>query len=325
MDTAGPSSVHTDCCPVCEGGVDQAVLAIHNDKDTEYKLRLCTVCGVQFWSPFSNPGSSWYEHDERYSSRNADPILKPNKKHRVTVAYFKGREGTVLDVGCGVGNFLAYAQEHGWCCWGIDFDHDAIAAGQRVFDLKNLEASDLSGFRQAHPEAHFELLTFFDVLEHLDDHKDFFHGVKSLLLPEGHIALSVPYRHAWRWLIPADLPPRHLTRWDESSIVSALRHHGFEVRRIFRFPASIYYIALKLRFRYGRWSSIGLVSRVKKKADKSDSKAAKPHHGNAVGLAQSVAKVKDMLLFGLPALLIWIVLLPSNKRYSDLCVIAQIK
>lgn len=271
-----------------------------------------------------NPGATWYERDERYADRNRDPILDPNEKHLGVIDFFGKKHGQrVLDVGCGVGNFLAPAARAGWETWGIDFDNDAIVAGKRAFGLDNLETADLSAFAANHLGLRFDLVTFFDVLEHLDDHASFMTELDRLLVSNGAIALSVPYRHGWRWLMPHDLPPRHLTRWDENSIRIFLGRYGFSLIELKRLPASLYFITLKLKFRYGRWSSLGLVRKVKEAQQEGVSGVTPRKVSARVRLVQVLAKTKDLLLFGLPATLLWIALYPTRRRYTDFYVIAE--
>jgi len=238
--------------------------------------------------------------------------------------FVSGEQGRVLDVGCGVGNFLALADKKGWECWGIDFDRDAIEAGKQTFGLKNLSVASLEEFSVAHPDLRFDLVTFFDVFEHVDNHNEFLELVNGMLAPGGKIALSVPYRHGWRWLMPHDLPPRHLTRWDEQSMENILSRHGFQIAYLKRLPASLYFITLKFRFKYGAWTSLGLVRKAKKQAA-----AAQPSLGRSsppplrVRALHMLAKMKDFVLFGIPALIVWLVLLSTRKRYTDFYVVAQ--
>ncbi len=296
----------------------------HTDSGIEYVLHECANCSGQFWWPLRNPGSTWYERDERYADRNQNPILDPNDKHLGVLKYFgPGKERRVLDVGCGVGNFLAPMEKAGWESWGIDFDRDAIEAGARAFGLQHLSVHDFQGFANEHPELKFDLVTFFDVLEHLDDHHSFMQVCSNVLVPEGYIALSMPYRHGWRWLMPHDLPPRHLTRWDEASIRTFLSREGFSTQKIVRLPASIYFITLKLKFRYGRWSSFGLVSKARESAASKGTDTSERNVSFRVRCAQMLAKAKDLLLFGLPALVLWTGLLCTRKRYTDFYVIAR--
>ncbi len=312
-------------CGLCGVGGVHFFRAHHEAGGVNYVLWECASCGGQWWDPFVNPGAAWYQHDDRYAGRNLDPIRKPNKKHVNVLRQLRGQTGTLLDVGCGVGNFLAYAERQGWEGWGIDFDPDAIDAGRSTFGLTRLEVASVEEFKLRHPALRFDLITFFDVFEHLDNHAQFIASVSELLKPGGHIALSTPYRHAWRFLIPADLPPRHLTRWDEASLTTMLQRHGFAVRFVHRLPATLYYIVLKFRFRYGAWTSIGLVHKAQVAAASSSGVRRSVGYSRRTAVLQTLAKIKDMVLFGGPALVVWLILLPTRKRYTDLYVIAQKK
>jgi SAM-dependent methyltransferase len=311
----------TPSCPLCGSHATSLRPDTHSDNGTAYTLHACSTCGVQFWLPFQNPGSAWYEHDERYADRNQDPILTANKKQRDVLEYLGTSGGRLLDVGCGVGNFLAYARTRGWEGWGFDFDADAIATGTRTFGLDSIEVNDLAGFVAAHPELRFDLITFFDVFEHIDDHNEFLDLISSVLAPGGAIALSVPYRDGWRWLLPADLPPRHLTRWNESALENTLARHGLHTVSLWRLPASLYYLILKLRFRYGRWSSLNLVQKVRKAEAAPGALAGAS--SSRIEAVQLLAKIKDGVLFGSPALMLWLLLLPFPARYTDLYVVAR--
>lgn len=308
-------------CPLCQEQRARTLSVVHHDQGITYQLHQCDACLVQFWTPFKNPGAAWYEHDERYATRNLDPILTANKKQQDVLTFLKKKSGTLLDVGCGVGNFLAFARTQGWEGWGIDFDHDAIDAGTRVFGLSNLSVADLRSFVEAHPNLRFDLVTFFDVFEHIDNHNEFLELISGILTPSGSLALSVPYRHGWRWLLPADLPPRHLTRWDEESLDRTLARHGFHITRRWRLPANLYYLIMKLRFRYGRWASFGLVQKMRR--SEGDTTVSSGPVPSRVRGAQILAKVKDVAIFGLPALLLWLILLPQRKRYTDMYVVAS--
>lgn len=316
--------MHLNYCPLCDTEKTSMPIEHFVDAKCTYALYECGFCKAQFWEPFKNPGAAWYESDERYADRNADPILKPNEKHIGVMDFLKrGKTGRVLDVGCGVGNFLALARERGWECWGIDFDKDAIAAGKRVYGLENLFVADLVEFAHTHPELKFDLITFFDVFEHLDNHNEFLALVKNMLTPGGSIALSVPYRRGWRWLMPHDLPPRHLTRWDEHSLENIFSKHGFRIQMLRYVPASFYFITLKLKSRYGMWTSFGLVKKMKaaevRNVNEQFSYRKPPLRIRLVGL---LAKAKDMLFFGTPALILWLMLLPTRKRYTDFYIVA---
>src|ERR1700691_3479325 len=103
-------------CPLCRTPSPRSFGRSHEDGGETYSLYQCDTCGVQFWDPMKNPGAEWYSRHERYGNRNSDPVWSANWNHKKTIAYLSGHRGSVLDVGCGIGNFLAIAKDAGWTC-----------------------------------------------------------------------------------------------------------------------------------------------------------------------------------------------------------------
>ena len=315
-------------CPVCQADADFKFLRSHFDSaaNQEYKLYACGECGVWFWQPLKNPGAEWYEQDKRYASRNVDPDFKPNWNYKKVISFLKPFTGRVLDIGCGTGNFLAYAERNGWEANGIDFDSAAIKTATEIFKLDKVEVAEISDYYKSNNTKQFDLITFFDVFEHLDNHVEFIGLVKKLLKSGGYVAMSMPYRRHADWLMTADLPPRHLTKWDRTAIKNFLSQNGFQISYIARRSEGLSPILMKLRFRYGRFFSFNLVGKYKDRqraAEKKILPAGQAHQ--TVKKLQLLARIKDWLIFGLPALIIWLVMLPGAKRYLNLYVIAQKK
>ncbi len=314
-------------CAVCGSDTGLTFILSHSDPGGEtYDLYECVSCSVQFFVPLKNPGAEWYATHERYTYRNTIVDSRVNQKQQQVIDFLEGRtkKGRILDVGCGTGHFLADMNTRGWEVWGTDFDQAAISSAEQAFGLTHLEVTGIKDFVTRHPNLTFDAITFFDVLEHLDDHTEFIAQIRSLLAPGGVIGFSMPYRHCWRVLIQGDLPPNHLTRWDEPSVTHFLNRSGFSLLAIKHFPAHLYLFIVKMRFRYGNWTSIGLVQKAQVGAS-----AHRTVNGTAptttfnVSVARILAKIKDCVLFGIPAIILWLVFFPTRKRYTDLIVIAS--
>jgi 2-polyprenyl-3-methyl-5-hydroxy-6-metoxy-1,4-benzoquinol methylase len=309
-------------CPVCDNLDSIFVEFYYNSNNDKYELYSCLNCGVRFWTPFKNPGADWYEKDERYKGANNSPSIEPTKHHKKVLSFLLPLKGKVFDVGCGTGNFLNFAREVGWKVAGIDFDKNAVNTAETYFHLPNIELGTLEGYISSHQEdSKFDLVTFFDVFEHIDNHRDFTEQVKSLLVSNGYIAMSMPYGPGSRWLQPHDFPPRHLTRWSRTSLTNFFENNGFKMLFVRRNPASFFDIVIKLRFKYGSFISFGLVKKVKD--------TQKPSSGvkvdDKINLVHSLAKLKDLVVFGAPAAFIWIYLWITGSIYTGLFAIAQKK
>lgn len=312
-------------CYFCGSLQKPRAIGTHADNGTEYSLYECLDCRVQYWTPFKNPGAEWYEKDERYSGRNLDPDIEPNWHQKKVIDFLRPFIGKLLDVGCGAGTFMHWAEKMGWDVHGIDFDRDAVRTAKEVFGLKNVESISLPEFGSGHPDLKFDLITFFDVFEHLDDHREFLGRVSGALKQDGFIAMSMPYRRGAGWFNSGDLPPRHLTRWDRSTITNYLEKNGFRVVYIRRLSEGLSFIVNKLSRKYGKYTSFNVVRRFKNKMRKNGKIELGSNVEKNIHMVHNLARIKDRIVFGVPAFLIWLAMLFTSKRYITLFVIARKK
>lgn len=310
-------------CYFCGSSKKQSEIEIYIDGGIKYALYECSDCGVQYWTPFKNPGAEWYEKDLRYAGRNIDPDFEPNWHQKKTIKFLGSLKGGLLDIGCGAGTFIYWAAKNGWNVYGIDFDKDAINTAKKVFKLENVYSVDLTGFRQKFFDLKFNLITFFDVFEHIDNHQEFLKQVSDALVPGGYIALSMPYRGCARWLKSGDLPPRHLTRWNRSAITGYLKKNGFEVVYINRLSEGVTFIMNKLRRKYGKYVSLNIIGKLKNKLREGGKIELNSKIEKNISRVHNLARIKDWLIFGIPAFLIWLAMLFTSKRYITLFVIAR--
>lgn len=102
----------------------------------------------------------------------------------------------VLDVGCGTGGMLVMLRDFGEV-EGIDASDDALAfARTRVGPDVPLSRGQLP---DGIPEGKkWDLITAFDVIEHIDDPVTSLHAVRRALTPDGHLVVTVPaYQFLW--------------------------------------------------------------------------------------------------------------------------------
>ncbi|MBI3584136.1 MAG: methyltransferase domain-containing protein [Nitrospinae bacterium] len=237
-------------CPVCEK--EDVFNLIETWK--EYKLYHCRKCDVVFSHPMKNPGSEWYEESELYILGKTLCDTTISWHHDQFIHDGKVFGDSLLDVGCGNGVFMKEAQKLGYKVVGIDFDKENIRIAREQFGLNEVFSITLENLIDSYPNKKFDVITFFEVLEHMDSPNNFIKLIKTGLKPGGYIALSVPNRE--RFLDPlgdGDYPPNHLTRWNASSISSFLEKRGFEIIKVTTKKLTtddlIGYIKTKIRFR----------------------------------------------------------------------------
>lgn len=110
----------------------------------------------------------------------------------------------VLDVGCGFGSFVVLARERGLDAVGTDVaEWDLAFARRRLARLRPADlASDvfISGgiFSPAFDGASFAAVTFWNVLEHVEDIDALLGRAAALLTPGGAVYIVCPNYLAWR-------------------------------------------------------------------------------------------------------------------------------
>jgi SAM-dependent methyltransferase len=147
----------------------------------------------------------------------------------------------LLDVGCGAGGFLNAAQER-YLVSGLDPSQQAVSF---------CRARGLNGVRQGGIEAlaglseRYDAVTFFDVIEHLDDDVGALRLARSVLAPGGRVLVSVP---AYQWLWSHhDAINGHRRRYTATLLHRRLGDAGFRNVRTGYFNARLFPIALSVR------------------------------------------------------------------------------
>jgi len=232
-----PSAAVAVYCPACDEAARNAAL----EKYGKYERFGCPACGLEFWEPREMPDAQWYE--QMYGDRDAEMLpLEPGHKYFLADPLAPG-SGALLDIGCGTGNFVAAAHDAGYRVTGLELDRNAAGFAKQLLDLDILPLN-FTGFVERHPEAKFDVVTFFEVLEHQATPAEFLQRVRVCLRSGGLIALSVPNRE--RWLTGPDVldyPPNHFLRWNVGALKKFLGGQGFEVLSIREQPAGVVHTA----------------------------------------------------------------------------------
>jgi len=173
-------------------------------------------------------------------------------------------DGSLLDVGCAFGLFLQAARRY-YQCEGVDISQYALQlARERLPDIP-LTCAPIQTF---HPERTYDVVTCFDVLEHVPDLGHTLRQLRMLLAPRGILGLAVPvYDTPPGWLFRViDRDPTHIHRRGRRQWLEELIQAGFEpivFKGILRAPLPGYFVhAISPLFR--RFSSaIFVICRVR--------------------------------------------------------------
>jgi len=208
-------------CPSC--GTTDRFFEI--DKLSEYTVVQCTVCSLQFSRPMKSPGGTWY--DKAYVIRHS-AIDTRIREYYTWALRVLPKQGKLLDIGCGEGVFVDYARRNGLDAFGVDFSKEAVELGRKWYGLTTIFNSSLAELREVHHLVDFDIITMFEVIEHLENPAEFLHEIMTLLKPDGIIVVSVPNEDRWPYRDFGDFPPNHLTRWNERSLRTFFLNNGYE-------------------------------------------------------------------------------------------------
>lgn len=114
-------------------------------------------------------------------------------------------QSSLLDVGYGNGFFLALARERGWKIAGIDPSPGNVKLARRRFSL-SLTCGDLDSFKN--PDTPYDVISFWDVIEHLADPYPVLQKAREHLTQDGHILIGIPNDQSLLMKIAAGLYQR---------------------------------------------------------------------------------------------------------------------
>jgi SAM-dependent methyltransferase len=215
----------------------------------DFTLLTCADCGLVRTSPQPADLRSYYPDGSYYSyqpppspslrvrTRFRDAYGTNGRRRRAARALGRwlspgmppGPPGSILDVGCGSGQFLLALREAQWEVHGVEVNESAVAAAREA-GLDRVIAGQLTDL----PEETHDAVRFWHVLEHVQDPKRQLVEARKRLRPGGTLTIGVPNyrsllsrtaRNDWFYL---DVP-RHLWHFDRSTLRRLVESCGFRV------------------------------------------------------------------------------------------------
>lgn len=174
-------------CQVC-GALDLVNYVVR--EDTRYLQ--CSKCGLIFnadaerLSACAGQNYDDAEYFRFYAARYPRKVAAARRRLDLIRSYVPG--GRLLDIGCGLGETLMAAREAGFDAEGLDVGAHPIEHCRGLDFVMHQASITATGL----PDESFDVVTMWDVLEHIPRSADGLAEVARILRPGGVAAVMVP-------------------------------------------------------------------------------------------------------------------------------------
>lgn len=223
-------------CVVCD--TPAPTLQFHKDG---YDMVACRACGCLYVG--QDPATIDFDalYGQAYYTGGSDAVFADYVGQQATrraharrkLALLRhlppriARQGRLLDVGCAAGFFLAEARAH------YDVQGVELSTWSSAYARDRLGLSVHTGTLQqaALPSDHFDVVTMWDVIEHVSDPVPLLAEAARVLKPGGRLVLTTgdwgsayAQKHGADWHLMT--PPWHLTMFSRASLAQVAQRAG---------------------------------------------------------------------------------------------------
>lgn len=226
-------------CVYCQARLLKSFFKTTSQFGDDFDIRFCDQCKTYSLCPHPNQEQLQKAYAEDYygvGNKKFQPWIerlidgfRNRRAHKIIKYLPKG--GTILDVGCGNGGFLAPLIEKGFKCHGVE---PPGGSAERAKQVKGLELKIGYLSEDDFEKDSLDLITLWHVYEHLPNPRQIAEIFSHVIKPGGYLVMSLPNIESWqatwfkgRWF-HLD-PPRHLFFQSGEVIANHLRQFGFEL------------------------------------------------------------------------------------------------
>lgn len=188
----------------------------------------CKECGFVFAQAIP----SAKELEDHYKQYGRNDYLSPVTIKRYNELLDKmetfRKTGKLLDVGCGIGYFLEEAKKRGWEVYGTEYTDDAA----KICEEKGIHMHKGMLNPENYELESFDVITSFEVIEHINNPVDELNNFNKLLRKEGLVYCTTPnFNSLLRYRLKADFNvityPEHLSYYAPRTLRNVFEQCGF--------------------------------------------------------------------------------------------------
>lgn len=251
-----------EICPICDFKKFKPFLACKDytvSRET-FQIVECENCGFHFTNPrpAENEIGKYYQSEE-YISHSGTKKGFINRAYHLVRNYTLAKKLqlvvrvgmsppeklSILDYGCGTGEFLNTCKRAGFRTTGIEPEESARTYAINNYGLNVLPPDAIKSFKNDS----FDMVTLWHVLEHIHRLKEFIGELKRILKGRGVAIIAVPnltsmdakiYKEFWA---AYDLP-RHLYHFSPKDIMKLFSEFGFELENVKPMVFDAFYVSM---------------------------------------------------------------------------------
>jgi 2-polyprenyl-3-methyl-5-hydroxy-6-metoxy-1,4-benzoquinol methylase len=244
-------------CPLCKSGniLNHQLVKDHAVSKKEFTLCRCGDCTLLFTNPRPTEEeiNPYYDFEEYYSHEDQvrsftqwlyQKVRKSSIQRKVRLINSLVKGGSLLDYGCGTGEFLQEAKKQHWNVLGIEPSDKA-----RTQAFTKLPTEVLGTLDELPELEAYNVITLFHVLEHIHSLRKTVKKLITRLKSDGYMIIAVPNpesadaRHYGNNWAGYDVP-RHLYHFSQKSMKTFQEQFGLELTRIEALTYDSYYVSL---------------------------------------------------------------------------------
>ena len=240
---------HNLKCPICDNSNCKEEFFLDY-----YSIYKCNYCSLEFNASFPPEANiedtfskKYYREIQKEAFDAASSDYQSDKSKNLYLEGLRAVENKIqgrrlLDVGAGLGVFMKFANDNGWDTTGIEI---SPYGSKFIKEKYSFNVIDKDITHVDIPDSTFDLITFWDVIEHVEFPKDNLMKAFDLLKPGGLLLItsdnsesliagiskflySISLRY-FKYPLRRTFTPYNRTYFGENSLKSLIKAIGFEI------------------------------------------------------------------------------------------------